>query len=284
VPTSFSVIGDALFDVHVVPAATIRPGQDVPATVRLRPGGQGANLAVRLARQGVPVSLTCSLADDVAGRLLHSTLESERVALRAIEADATGVVIVLLDGRGERTMLSQRVPFAAAAAERLTAADWVLLSGYLLLEPSGAALARALAALPGRRVLVGCAVPDEHAPGWRSAAAALAPDLVVMNAGEMEGLALEGDHGRAVTDAGGATATIGAVTARVRAEPGPDAVDTTGAGDAFAAALVAGLLDVGWPPPEPALRGALQRAVELAGAVARVHGAQARVAQEQAPR
>jgi ribokinase len=283
VPPSVSVIGDALVDVHVVPAAVIRPGEDIPAAVRLRPGGQGANLAVRLARRGVPVSLTCSMSDDVAGRLLRSALESEGVALRVIETDATGVVVALLDADGERTMLSQRVPFAASAAERVSADGWLVLSGYLLLEPAGTALARAAATLPGRRVLVGCAVPDELVGAWRSAAAAFAPDLVVMNAGEMERLALGGEHGRAVTDAGGATATIGAVTAEVRAPTGPEAVDTTGAGDAFAAALVARLVDAEWPPSQPALREALGGAVDIAAAVARVPGAQARVAIEDAP-
>ena len=248
-PARVSVIGDALLDVRVVPAAAVRPGEDIPAAVGLSPGGQGANLAVRLARRGVPVSLTCSLADDVAGRILRTALEADGVDLRAVDTDTTGVVVVLLDDRGERTMLSQRVPFAAAAAEHVTADGWVLLSGYLLLEPAGMALARAAAAVPGRRVLLGCAVPDALAAAWRSAAAAFAPDLVVMNSVEMDRLPLAGDHGRAVTDAGGATATIGAVTVDARMAAGPDAVDTTGAGDAFAAALVAELLDADWPPP-----------------------------------
>jgi sugar/nucleoside kinase (ribokinase family) len=281
VPPSVTVIGDALLDVHVVPATSTRPGEDIPAAVRLRPGGQGANLAVRLARRGVPVALTCSLADDVAGRVLRSALESEGVALDTIETDDTGVVVVLLDDRGERTMLSQRVPFAAEAAQRLPADGWLLLSGYLLLEPAGESLARAAGAGHARRVLVGCAVPDESVAAWKAAATAFAPDLVVMNATEMERLAVAGEHGTAVTDAGGATATVGAVTAEVRSAPGPQAVDTTGAGDAFAAALVAGLLDAQWPPPEDTLRDALEAAVELAGAVARAPGAQARVAPEE---
>ena len=83
-----------------------------------------------------------------------------------------------------------------------------------------------------------------------------------------------------MTDAGGATATFGPLSADVRLAPGPAAVDTTGAGDAFAAALVAALLDADGAPTEPALREALERAVELAGAVARTAGAQARVAPE----
>ena len=273
-----SVIGDALLDVHVAPSTSPRPGEDVPAAVRLSPGGQGANLAVRLARRGVPVTLSCSLADDVAGRIVRAGLETDGVKLHAIQADATGVVVVLLDAQGDRTMLSQRVPFAAGAERAAT--DWLLLSGYLLLEPAGEALATSLAATSGRRVLVGCAVPDDLAAGWRTAAAAFAPDLVVMNAHEMERLAPPGTHGTAVTDAGGATATIGTATVDVSVTPGLEAVDTTGAGDAFAAALVAGLLDADWPPARAVLHRALRGAVELAAAVARAPGAQARVGTE----
>ena len=275
-----SVIGDALLDVHVTPAVSPRPGEDVPATIRLGPGGQGANLAVRLARRGISVTLTCALADDVAGRLVRAALETDGVALHAVGADATGVVVVLLDARGDRTMMSQRAPFAAEAVERGAVEGWLVLSGYLLLEPSGEGLARSLAELPARRVLVGCAVPDDLVAAWRSAAAAFVPDLVVMNSAEVARLALDGAHGTAVTDAGGATVTIGAAKAEVRVAPGPDAIDTTGAGDAFAAALIAGLLDAAWPPAEPALQGALREAVELAAAVARAPGAQARVATE----
>ena len=273
-----SVIGDAVLDVHVAPSTPPRPGEDVPAAVRLSPGGQGANLAVRLARRGVPVALSCALADDVAGRIVRAALEAENVELHAVDVDATGVVVALLDARGDRTMLSQRVPFAAAAGR--AAAGWLVLSGYLLLEPAGEALARSLAAAPGRRVLVGCAVPDDVATAWREAAAAFAPDLVVMNASEMERLAPAGTHGIAVTNAGGAAATIGTTSVDVRGTPGSEAVDTTGAGDAFAAALLAGLLDAEWPPAHAVLESAVRGAVELAAAVARAPGAQARVGLE----
>jgi ribokinase len=278
VAPTVSVIGDALLDVHVAPSTPPRPGEDVPAAVRLSPGGQGANLAVRLARRGAQVTLTCALADDVAGRVVRAALEADGVTLHVIGADATGVVVVLVDDRGDRTMMSQRVPFAAAA-ERATS-DWLLVSGYVMLEPAGEALARSLAGTPGRRVLVGCAVPDDLAAGWRSAASALAPDLVVMNAREIDRLGNEGTHGTAVTDAGGATATIGMASADVRVPAGSEAVDTTGAGDAFAAALVSGLLDAEWPPGQAVLERAIREAVELASAVARAPGAQARVETE----
>jgi sugar/nucleoside kinase (ribokinase family) len=74
--------------------------------------------------------------------------------------------------------------------------------------------------------------------------------------------------------------TTGGRTLRADAPPGPPAVDTTGAGDAFAAGLLAAVAATDWPPSEDLLGGALAAAVELASAVARADGAQAAVAGE----
>jgi sugar/nucleoside kinase (ribokinase family) len=63
----------------------------------------------------------------------------------------------------------------------------------------------------------------------------------------------------------------------VRGTSDPDAVDTTGAGDAFAAAVVAHLRERPWPPSPETLTAAMGEAVALAAQVTRVTGAQARV-------
>ena len=113
--TAITVVGDALLDVHVVPARPPRPGGDVPAEIRLEPGGQGANVAVRLGRRRLPVRLVCALGADAAGGLLRERLAADGVEVVGISAPASGAVVVLLDAMRERTMLSQRVPFASAA-------------------------------------------------------------------------------------------------------------------------------------------------------------------------
>jgi ribokinase len=82
-----------------------------------------------------------------------------------------------------------------------------------------------------------------------------------------------------VTAAGGASAALGAETVRV-AHDAVAAVDTTGAGDAFAAAVIAELLDVEWPPPRDVVERALESAAQVASALTLVRGAQARVAGE----
>jgi ribokinase len=82
-----------------------------------------------------------------------------------------------------------------------------------------------------------------------------------------------------VTGAAGVSATLGVETVRV-AHDAVAAVDTTGAGDAFAAALIAELLEATWPPPPDVVERALESAARLATAVTLVRGAQARVAGE----
>lgn len=263
------------------------PGGDVPAAIRLEPGGQGANLAIRLARRGIDVRLRCALAADAAGDLVRSALGRDGVALDAIAVPATGSVVVLVDTDGRRTMLSQRVPLLASPVEAADA-SWLVVSGYALLDPDAGALAGGR--LPARRAVAGCALEDSQVEAWRSAVRALAPGLLVLNTDEAGALsdgatdpatALSNalDAVVVVTDAGGASAAMAGTTVRVSHEP-VVAIDTTGAGDAFAAALIADLVDLAWPPPRDALERAMVAAASTATAVTRVVGAQARVAGE----
>ena len=156
-PTRFVVIGDATLDVIVrgdVPDA----GADRPAQITVGPGGQGANVAVRLARAGNQVTLVSALADDEAGHVLRSALAEDGVTLLAAPAVRTGLVVALVDGTGDRSMLSDR----AAIDERVLAgpegaailrdADWLHVSGI----PVGRFRARARPGdhgrCPGRRI------------------------------------------------------------------------------------------------------------------------------------
>lgn len=279
------VLGDALLDVRTVPTEPVRPGSDVQAQIGLLPGGQGANLAVRLARRGMPVELIAAVADDPGGAVIRSALEAEGVALRAIDVPSTGAVVVLTEPGGERTMLSHRAPFGHLVSDLGTAASWVVVSGYLLTEPTRMEVARRVAASPSRRAILGCAVPGGAAAEWLEAARAVRPHLVVLNEAELERLGtIDGLGLVAVTDAGGARVVGDGPAAAATAPFGPPALDTTGAGDAFAAVLIASLEGASWPPTSERIEAALRDAVAFAGTVARVAGAQGRVAGEPAPR
>src|SRR5688572_6104027 len=158
-------------------------GADVPATITMRPGGQGANVAVRLARQGVEVTLLCALADDPAAEMIRAALAEDGVSITAVPTEATGLIVVIGGEDGERSMLSHRAtlpPSVADAAPQL-GGGWLVVSGYAFLQPDALDLAGRLAAPPMRRVLLGCAVADDALSAWRSAAQELDPDLVIAN-------------------------------------------------------------------------------------------------------
>ncbi len=281
----FVVVGDCLLDVAVTPSGPIRPAADAPARIDLGPGGQAANVAVRLAREGAVVRLLAPFADDAAGRLLREAMAAERIELVPLAAERSGTVVALLDG-GERTMLSQRVPFPASAARALAGAiadaGWIHCSGYALLDAYAGELAATLAERPARAMLSvgGCTVPVETVARFRDLLTVAGPDLLVLN--RAEDAALGPGFSTVVTDARGSSATIGSLMIREPATAGP-AVDATGAGDAYAAGLISRLSERAWPPNEAPLRDAMRAAAALAALVAGAFGAQARVAGEGAP-
>ncbi|MGZ6256727.1 MAG: carbohydrate kinase family protein, partial [Candidatus Limnocylindria bacterium] len=145
-----TVIGDATLDVTVRPVAAPMAGGDVPAGISISPGGQGANVAVRLARGGTQVRLATAIADDAAGRLLTAALEADGVAIVSPAADRSGLVVSLLDDDGERAMLSDRVSLdASGVAAACAGAEWVHCSGYPLADnANGDLVADVLGSLP----------------------------------------------------------------------------------------------------------------------------------------
>jgi ribokinase len=272
------VVGDALLDVYVAPSEPMRPGGDVPAAVRVGPGGQGANVAVRMARRGVRVRLACALGDDPSGRIVREALGAGGVELDVAPAQATGAVAILVGHDGERTMLSRRVPLLPRTVD---AAPWTVVSGYAMLE-EGELIVRG----DGRRAVLGCSLPVGAERTWWRRVVDLGPGVVILNADEAEALGtdpstLARDSGGlvVVTDADGAVATAaGAAPRHARAER-VTPVDTTGVGDAFAAAFLADLLErTTWADAD--IDRGLAAGLDLAARVAVVPGAQARVAGE----
>jgi sugar/nucleoside kinase (ribokinase family) len=305
VVTAFAVIGDLSLDITVAPIAPRRERADTPATIHIGPGGQGATVAVRLARQGADSRLVAPLADDAAGRLLREALQADQVGLATLPATRTTVVIVLLDDAGERTMISDRQALdPAAVSSGLAGAGWIHCSGYPLLDDRGGdALAQLLGARGAdvRLSVAGGSVPPDPArvSRLRSRLAAAAPDLVVISRDEAESMlatrpiraaaaagALQALAPVVIVTAGvdGSAAAAGGLRLEAPAERhrGP-MLDATGSGDAYAAALIAALADArAWPPAEADLRAAMEKGSRLGALVARVAGAQGRVAGERA--
>jgi ribokinase len=293
------VIGDLLLDVVVAPTGPIRTDGDIPAAVSLLPGGQGGNLAVRLARRGRSVRLVAALGDDTHGTMLRAACAADGVSLDARRAGRSGVVVILLEPDGRRSMLSDRAQGLAGRVIRGDEAA-IVCSGYALLGTTGGDLARELA---GRRaecrlVILGSAVASSKDAGELVARIhAASPDLVVCNRDEAADLLAidEPDLARLAHGFGEHLETVAVVTdprlgsASSRADVGIAGTvetapprDATGAGDAYAAALVDALLDSSWPPTSTALARAMRAGAELAAQVVGVVGAQTVVPLEQA--
>jgi ribokinase len=303
--TRFAVLGDCTLDIAIVPEARRRHGGDVPARIRLGPGGQAANVAVRLARMGgrSSVRLVAPMADDLAGRLLREAWAADRVELAPLPAARSPAVAIIVDATGERTMLSDRRSLpAAAVAAALAGADWVHCSGYALLDDeTGEQLAAALGRRPASVTLSvgGGSVPPEPRRVARFTARlrAAAPQLCLLSRDEAAAVlgrstppparrvaALLAGLADVVVVTDGARGSAATFGGRTFIAPSGDAagsvVDATGAGDAYAAAMIARLAIGSWPPSAVRLQRAMSSGARLGARVARVAGAQGRVTGE----
>ena len=279
------VAGDVMADVVVALSGPVAYGSDTPARIAHRGGGAAANLAVWLTRAGAPVHLVGRVGDDPAGRAVAEELRAAGVGgtLQVDGGLATGTCVVLVEPGGERSMLPDAGANAALAPTPLPpGAAHLHVAGYALLRPGSrpaalALLAAARAAGVPVSVDPSSAAPLARAPGfleWVAGAALLLPNraeaAVLAGTADVEAAAraLTAHGGEVVVKLGaeGALWTDGATLLHVPATP-VAAADSTGAGDAFAAGLLAALLRGAAPAEALAAGCALAgRAVARAGA------------------
>jgi ribokinase len=279
------VVGDLATDVVVVLDGEPAPGSDRPAAIRSRGGGAGANVAVHLARLGVPVQLAACVGDDPAGAVLAAELTAAgvRPALRTVPGTSTGTIVSLVEPDGQRSMLADRGANLALRPDDVPPVPpggHLHLSGYTLLDdrPRAAALAAlALAAAAGATVSVDPAStgPLRRYGVERWLADTAAATLALPNAEEARLLtgcadvadaarALAARHPAVAVSLGADGALWAAGTALVHRPAHPaTVVDTTGAGDAFAAGLLSVWLAGG--EPVAALDAGLALAAQVVG-------------------
>ncbi|RCG29436.1 sugar kinase [Sphaerisporangium album] len=261
------VIGDAVTDVVAVHHAPVAPGTDTAADIVVRPGGSGANTAAWAAHLGADARILTRVGYDTGPwHVAELRGAGVRPHVQVDPGHPTAVVIAMVDATGERSMLTNR-----GAGGRIGPADWddglldgvthLHVSGYTLFAEPGLALFRtAVGAALGRGLRISVD-PASTGPltGFgveRFLAETRAASLVFPNrdealllTGEREperaASALSARYGTAVVKLGpdGALLAVdGRVTHRARAAA-PRAVDSTGAGDAFAAGYLTALLD-----------------------------------------
>lgn len=262
--TMIIVVGDIVTDVLALIGTELALGSDTAARITMSGGGAGANTAAWLAVAGAPVTLVGVVGRDEAGdrRLAELAASGVKLLVRKDSRAPTGTIVVISDGH-ERTFLSDRAANLQLAPADVDAAiaggaTHLHLSGYVLLDeasrPAGRHALRA-AAGAGLTTSVDAASAAPLRPvaadfrSWIAGA-----DLLLANRDEAAVLAPAGRpeasaralagvvrHAIVKRGAGGAVwATEGTLVevAGVAAK----AVDATGAGDAFAAGLLAAWL------------------------------------------
>lgn len=256
-----SVIADQLMTVPRLPE---RGGDVLAGPVATQAGG-AFNIAAAAVRLGLPTALCGRIGTGPLGDLLTQALADlgvEPLLPRDPSGDS-GTCIGLVEPDGERTFVTspgveQRITDDDLAAVDWRAGDAVYLSGYDLIYPTtGPAAARWLARFRPRTLLLDPGPLIAELPPEVLDAALAATTVLSLNERE---LALLGEEpGGALTtlwprlaDGAVVVARVGADGAwlhRRDAEPeligsiAVDVVDTTGAGDAHAGALLAGLAD-----------------------------------------
>jgi len=289
--TLVTVIGGVQVDVVIMPVAELPPpGESLHVQeMSFRVGGAGANAALALAEAGVTARLLGCVGDDHLGRWL-----GEQLAPFALDADLhvlgggpTGLTVACEGPSRDRTFLTflgvnaawepSALPQDTAFTENLLVCDY-FCAPRLRGEPTRELLSDARS--QGARTFFDTAW---DAGGWTADTRAEVLELLaavdVFLPNEAEARALGGDRDAPVEDvARGLQETSGGWVV-VKLGPrgcfacGPDGaelsqpaapvevLDSTGAGDAFNAGLIAALADgLAWP-------AALRAAGELAGRI-----------------
>jgi ribokinase len=248
--TRLCTLGDALLDVVVVTRSALAHGTDTPAATTVVAGGQAANVAAWTVALGGQARVVAKRAGDLAGRLVADSLRERGVQLAGPVTDGgTGVVVSLSDGGGERTMITDRgvCPLLSAAElqdEWFAGCDRLHLPLYSLID----APIRA-AALAAARLVPLVSVDLSSISALREIGSAevgrllatLRPDVILGNEPETR-LA-------AASPAATVVVKLGPAGVRLNGRHWPAhpaaPVDSTGAGDAFAAGFLLGGVELG---------------------------------------
>ncbi len=261
-------IGDVMFDVIAqisVAPQLINFGSDTRAKISTHGGGAGGNVASWLRVAGAQSHIVAKVGEDSAGRALIAEFDALGVSHANLYAKGvdTGVIVILVDPLGERTML------AGAGANSLLQLsdlpdlkgfDAVYLTGYALLNPASRDITRSMIAEIKRAGIpiffdpatVGgmIAVETSEILSWL-------PSMHCVLLNEEEAIFLTGDTNletaldQLLSSCAVAVIKRGSLGAVGKIRGGEmlsadaiqvEMIDTTGAGDSFAAGFIAATL------------------------------------------
>lgn len=250
-------LGDLLLDVVVRLDGPIAADTDTYGRTWVGPGGQASNVAAWTAELGGRARLLARRADDTAGRLLGEDLARRGVEVAGPVRDgSTGTVVSIASPDARRTMLTDRGVSTDFAPDDLDPAwlagcETLHVPAYSLADEPlrSTALAAADAARRvGARIsfdLSSAAILVEGGAALRHTIAELEPDVVLANEAEAELFGpVEAPSVVVKRGARGCSVHTRAETLDHPAEE-VEVVDTTGAGDAFAAGFLLGGAEAG---------------------------------------
>ncbi len=254
-------IGDLLEDVVVILDGPLRRATDTDAEVLRRRGGSAANVAALAAMSGTPARFIGQVGSDTIGYALEERMRDSGVDTRLVHRGRTGTIVVLVESGGERSMLTDR-----GSATQLLGVEHDVLDDLLVLhvpayslvvDPLATATLELIGEAVSRSIPVtvdasSVALIDEFGVvEFRELLERVRPSVLFCNRQEAIALgigrrgSLPGAHVTIIK--AGARPTV-AVRADGRSfsvpvEPADEVVDTTGAGDAFAAGFLSALCD-----------------------------------------
>ncbi len=284
------VVGDLVDDISVRALGEVTPASDTKAEIRLRPGGSAGNVAAWLGRLGTEVVFCGRVGADAVARHATALADCGVEAHVAGDTDRTTATIVLqVDRDGERTMFVDRGANAGLVAEDVPAGawddvGWLHLTGYTFFDAATRPVALGLLAEARSRDVRVSIDPSsvgflrdaeaESFLAWVDGAEVILPNIdearVLVGATgpqiDLDALAARFPHVVVTLGSMGAAHLGGGGRTQVTA-PRIGVVDTTGAGDAFAAGFLSRWM--GGATPDEALaagRAAAETCVMHVGA------------------
>ncbi|MGP9791296.1 ribokinase [Roseinatronobacter sp. NSM] len=218
---------------------------------RVQLGGKGANQSVAAARAGAQVCHLGAVGAD--GLAMRDVMEASGVDCAGVQVTdaATGHAIIMVDRSGENAILLHGGANHALALDPvLQALDAAQAGDYLLMQNETAWQPEIAAAAAAR----GMKVVYSAAPFAPDAVQAVLPFIAILMMNEVEAQQLQDALGVAIADLPVQTVVVtrGAKGASCHEKGAPEifvpalrvpVVDTTGAGDCFAGALIAALAE-----------------------------------------
>ena len=246
------VVGSVNIDLVAVGGRMPRPGETVSmerfAEVQ---GGKGGNQASAAAALGAVVHFVGAVGSDHWGEAARADLAGRGIDVRGLAAvdGTTGVAIILVDDGGENSIAivpganAAVSPAAVEAALAAIDADDAVLVACLEIPLESVQTAARVAAARGWRVVLNPAPARDLPADLLAAATVITPNETEVEAlGGVEALLAVGAGAVVVTRGGDGTELHPAGGAATLIAPSrADVIDTTGAGDAFTAALAVAL-------------------------------------------